>query len=136
MLMACAALSLMTSVAAAAPQSGKDGPVQQYGGPVSQKPSLPPLNLTDDQRQKIAQAIAARDTSVSFKLKTAKPAQNFQPGVHVKLPKALKPHPFPRPLIYALPELKRYDYVKFKSDVLIVNPLNREIVDVLPLGNG
>src|SRR5690242_12283896 len=56
MLMACAALSLMTSIAVAAPKTGRDGPVQQYGGPVSQKPSLPPLSLSDPQRQQIAQA--------------------------------------------------------------------------------
>jgi len=136
MILAGAALICLTGIAAAAPSSGKTSPVQQQGGPVSQKQTAPPLNLSDDQRQQIQQAIAARDTSVSFGLKTAKSAQNFAPAVHAKLPKALKPHPFPRPLIYKLPVLKRYDYVKFKNDVLIVNPLNREIVDVLPMGNG
>ena len=135
-ILACAALTCMMSMAAAEPSSGKTGPVQQQGGPVSQKQTAPPLNLSDSQRQQIQQAIAARDTSVSFGLKTAKPAQNFAPAVHAKLPKALKPHPFPRPLIYKLPVLKLYDYVKFKNDVLIVNPMSREIVDVLPMGNG
>jgi|SRR5215813_7433445 len=135
-LIACAALTFATSIAAAAPNTGKSGPVQQNGGPVSQKASVPPLSLSDGQRKQIQQALAAEHTAVSFGLKSAKSAQAFEPAVHAKLPKALRPHPFPRPLIYALPVLKHYDYVKFKSDVLIVNPLNREIVDVLPTGNG
>src|SRR5262249_465867 len=83
-MLAGAALIYLTSIAAAAPSSAKTGPVQQQGGPVSQKQTAPPLSLSDDQRQQIRQAIAARDTSVSFALKSAKPAQNFAPAVHAK----------------------------------------------------
>ena len=51
-----------------------------------------------------------------------------------KLPKALKAHPLPRPLVYKLPVLKQYEYVKFKDQVLIVNPMTKEIVDVFSQG--
>src|SRR5262249_33576546 len=135
-LIACAALTFATSIAAAAPNTGKSGPVQQNGGPASPKASGPPPSLSARPPERNHQAPAAGHHAVSFGLKSAKSAQAFEPAVHAKLPKALRPHPFPRPLIYALPVLKHYDYVKFKSDVLIVNPLNREIVDVLPTGNG
>ena len=36
------------------------------------------------------------------------------------------------PLIYQMPELKRYTYLKFKRQVLIINPMTRTIVDMFP----
>jgi hypothetical protein len=42
----------------------------------------------------------------------------------------LKPHALPPPLIYEIPKLKRYSYLKFKGKVLLVNPMSRKIVDM------
>jgi hypothetical protein len=44
----------------------------------------------------------------------------------------LKLHPLPQPLIYEMQPLKRYTYLKFKHQVLIVNPMTRKIVDMFP----
>src|SRR5262249_27026469 len=98
---ACAAMVCSISVAAAA-SGDNSGAVPQQGGPGSQHVSAPPLNLTDEQRQKIQQSVAGQHAQVSFQLKTAKPAQSFQPTVHAKLPKQLKPHPFPQSLFETL----------------------------------
>jgi hypothetical protein len=47
-------------------------------------------------------------------------------------PSDLKLHPLPQPLIYEMLPLKRYTYLKFKHQVLIVNPMTRKIVDMFP----
>jgi hypothetical protein len=42
----------------------------------------------------------------------------------------VKAHPLPRPLIDQLPELKQYTYVKFKDQILVINPMTQKIVDL------
>jgi hypothetical protein len=62
-----------------------------------------------------------------------KSAASFEPAVGGKLPKGVLAQPLPRPLIYELPTLREYTYVKFRDQILIVNPLTNEIVDMFPL---
>ena len=101
---------------------------------ISQKSSVPPLQLSQGQRAKIKRAVRSEDTEISFALKEAKTAANFQPSVGAKVPGALKLHPLPRPLVYEIQPLERYTYVKFRHQVLVVNPMTREIVDMFPEG--
>jgi hypothetical protein len=54
------------------------------------------------------------------------------PSGGANVPAALRLHPLPRPLVYQMPALKRYTYMKFKHQVLIVNPMTRTIVDTFP----
>jgi hypothetical protein len=67
--------------------------------------------------------LSGKNTEVSFLLKTTKPA---------KIPSGLKAHALPPPLIYEMPVLKRYTYLKFKGQVLIVNPMSSQIADMFP----
>jgi hypothetical protein len=125
--------ALVNQAAAQNRDTAGPGAVPQSGRPaVSQKPSLPPLQLSPGQRTKIQQAVSSKDTEVSFALKSAKGAQNFQPSVGAKVPGAVKLHPLPRPLVNQMQPLKRYTYVKFKQQVLLVNPMTRKIVDMFP----
>jgi hypothetical protein len=96
----------------------------------AQKPPVPPLALSQAQRERIRQAVSSGDIEVSFALKSAKGAESFEPSVGAKVPNALKLHPLPPPLIYRMQPLKRYTYIKFKHQVLIVNPMTRQIVDM------
>jgi hypothetical protein len=129
--------ALCVALLAVATAAGQDRSTSQPGDviqsvppPVSQKPQLPPLNLTDDQRAKIKQVLSTKNTEVTFGLKTTKPAQSFDPAVGAKIPAGLKAHSLPPPLIYEMPTLKRYSYLKFKGQVLIVNPMTGAIVDM------
>jgi hypothetical protein len=118
---------------AAAQSSGNPQPgdvIQSVPPPVSQKPKLPPLNLSDDQRARIKHVLSSQNTEVTFQLSTTKPAQGFDPKVGAKIPTALKAHSLPPPLIYEMPALKRYTYLKLKGRVLIVNPMTGTIVDM------
>jgi hypothetical protein len=121
-----ASLALTCAVAA---QSRPGGVIQSVPPPVAQNPKPPPLHLTDDQRARIRQALSGEDTEVSFALKNAKPSQGFAPSVGAKVPSGLHPLALPQPLVRQMPQLKRYSYLKFKGEVLIVDPMTRKIVD-------
>src|SRR5262249_51626133 len=65
-----------------------------------------------------------------FHFKTAKGAKCLEPSAGKKVPSRSKLPPPPQPLIYRMQPLKRYTYIKFKHQVLIVNPMTRKIVDM------
>lgn len=106
--------------------------IQSVPPPVAQNPSPPPLQLSDQQKAKIKQVLQGKDTEVTFSQKTTKPAQSFNPTIGAKIPSALKAHALPPPLIYEMPALKQYTYLKFKGQVLIINPVTGKIVDMFP----
>ena len=103
---------------------------QNIPPPVSQKRTVAPLKLSDEDRAQIRQALGLEDTEVGFALKTAKGAKDFEPSVGAKLPPGLAMHPLPQPLLVQMPQLKPYTYVKLKQQVLIVNPMTRQIADM------
>src|SRR5690242_2293564 len=85
---------------ASAQETPGTGAIPQNVPPaIAQKQSVPPLALSQSQREKIGAAVRAEDTEVSFALKNAKAAQSFQSSVGTKLPKGLSLHPLPQPLI-------------------------------------
>jgi hypothetical protein len=133
----CACVAMVTVCISVSRADAEDrntanpGAMTQSTSPTAaQKPSLPPLALSQAQRERIRQAVSSEDTEVSFALKSAKAAESFEPSVGAKVPGALKLHPLPRPLTYQMQPLKRYTYIKFKHQVLIVNPMTRKIVDM------
>jgi Protein of unknown function (DUF1236) len=105
---------------------------QNVPPPISQNQSVPPLALSQAQREKIGVAVRSQDTEVSFALKNAKATQSFEPSVGAKVPKGLSLHPLPQPLVAEIKPLEQYTYVRFKHRVLIVNPMTRDIVDMFP----
>jgi hypothetical protein len=120
------------SAAQAAGEKAAPGVVQSVPPVVASSSHLPPLDLSDAQRSRIAGVLSEQDTAVSFALKNAKSAKSFEPRVGEKIPSGLKGHPLPPPLIYEMPVLKRYTYVKFKDRTLILNPMTHKIVEILP----
>jgi len=103
---------------------------QNIPPPVSQKRTVAPLKLSDEDRAKIRQALGSENTEVSFALKKAKGAKDFAPSIGAKLPPGVALHQLPQPLLAQMPQLKPYTYVKFKQQVLIVNPMTRQIADM------
>src|SRR5690348_13081947 len=126
------------SLAAPAMAAGNGTPsqpgavIQSVPPPVAQNPSPPPLQLSDQQKAKIKQVLAGKNTEVTFSLKTTKPAQSFNPTIGAKIPTSLKAHALPPPLNQEMPALKEYTYLKFKGQVLIINPMTGKIVDMFP----
>jgi hypothetical protein len=128
------ALALAVPAIAAGPGSG--AVEQTVPPPVAQNPKPPPLQLSADQRAKIQQALKGENTEVQFSLKSNKPSQGFAPSVGAKIPAGLHPHTLPPPLLAEMPALKRYTYLKFKQQVLIIDPMSRKIVDMFAEANG
>ena len=94
--------------------------------------AAPPLHLSDAQRTRISEVLKKQDTEIEATLKKTKSAKSFEPGIDKKLPAALKGQAFPRPLITEMPEVRQYTYIKFKGQVLIINPMTHKIVDMFP----
>jgi len=129
-------LALAVAVPAIAAGPGSGAVEQTIPPPVSQDAKPPPLHLSDDQRAKIQQVLKGENTEVQFSLKSNKPAESFQPSVGAKIPAGLHPHTLPPPLLAEMPALKHYTYLKFKQQVLIVDPMSRKIVDLFAEANG
>ena len=82
-------VSTLAVTAAAAQSSGNSRPgdvIQTVPPPVSQKPQLPPLDLTDGQRAQVKHVLMTQNTEVTFQLKTTKPAKSFDPTVGAQDP--------------------------------------------------
>ena len=129
----CAASYAAPAMAAENGNASQPGAViQSVPPPVAQNPSPPPLQLTDQQKAKIKQVLQGENTDVTFSLSTTKPTQSFNPTIGAQIPSALKAHTLPPPLIDEMPALKQYTYLKFKGQVLIINPMTGKIADIFP----
>jgi len=117
-------LALLGALALAAPAAAKSpAPSNTVAGEVAEKP---PLKLTDEQKQKVVQAITGKDS-------LEKVPDGFTPAVGAKVPtqKKLHEHPLPRPLVYEIPVLKNYYYVQLADKVLIVDPMTKKVAEVI-----
>jgi hypothetical protein len=110
--------------------------IQSKGAGVPVSGTVSALNLSDAQRQRIVEVLSTKDTDVDLNLKEHKDSKSFEAKIDEKLPKDFKGQAFPLPLITEMPAIRQYEYLKFKGDVLVVNPLTGKIVDKFPEKNG
>ena len=85
----------------------------------------PPLQLSDQQRRKIQDALVTAHSA-------QKTPDKFEAKVGVKIPTALKLDAMPAPLTNQEPVLKQYDFVKLDNDLLVVDPMDSTVVAVIP----
>ena len=85
----------------------------------------PPLQLSDQQRRKIQDALVSAHSA-------QKTPDKFEAKVGEKVPTALKLDAMPAPLINEEPVLKQYDFVKLENDLLVVDPMDSTVVAVIP----
>ena len=85
----------------------------------------PPLQLSDEQRRKIQDALVTAHSA-------QKTPENFEAKVGTRVPTKLKLDAMPAPLINEEPVLKQYDFVKLDNDLLVVDPMNSNVVAVIP----
>ena len=122
---------LLGGTALSPAQSRAQGAVELSNGTkVPQNPSLPKLNLTNQQREHIRKTVLTEHNEVEFRLAAAKSAKDFNPAVGATLPKGVKAQSLPTPVLSQIPELRDYMYVKMKDQVLIVNGMTNKIVDM------
>lgn len=85
----------------------------------------PPLQLNDQQRAAIQNALVAEHTQ-------QKAPKDFKPQVGATPPKGIKIDVMPQALAHQLPVLKEYGYAKTASDILVIDPMSKGIVAVIP----
>jgi hypothetical protein len=121
MICCCAALILLAASATAQNNQPTIQPNDLNAG-AQQKP---PLQLSDEQRGKIQDALVTAHSA-------QKTPDKFEAKVGTKIPTALKLDAMPAPLINEEPVLKQYNFVKLENDLLVVDPMNSMIVAVIP----
>ena len=122
------ALALMT-LPALAQETAKDKPTIHPTELMAEKAQRPPLQLDDRQKAEIRAAVDLQDTA-------QKAPKDFRPTVGGEVPKAITMHAMPLPLLERLPSLKQYDYAKLEHEVLVIDPMAKKIVAILPGAGG
>ena len=113
---------ILLSVSATAQNT--DAPIQPNELTATAK-EKPPLQLSDQQRRKIQDALVTAHSA-----QTA--PDKFEDKVGQKIPTKLKLDAMPAPLINQEPVLKQYDFVKLENELLVVDPMDSTIVAVIP----
>lgn len=86
----------------------------------------PQLQLNDHQRTAIQDALETENTE-------QKAPDKFEPKVGDALPATMTLDAMPEPLIQREPSLKQYGYAKLSKDVLVLDPMKKTIIAVIPL---
>lgn len=93
--------------------------------PLTVEAKKPPLQLDDQQRTAIQNALVAEHTQ-------QKAPKDYKPQVGETPPKGIKIDAMPQALGRQLPVLNQYGYAKTASDILVIDPMSRKIVAVMP----
>jgi hypothetical protein len=84
-----------------------------------------PLKLDDKQKAAIRDGLVAVHTQ-------QKGPKDFKPQVGAKLPKPLKLDTLPEDLARKDPAFKELDYAKTATDILVLDPMTKTIIAVIP----
>src|SRR5690349_15966451 len=116
-----AALVLLAVPAAAQNDTSKTiDPVE-----LSKQVKGPPAQISDEQRDAIQNALVAVHTQ-------QKAPKDFNPQVGQALPSPLKVDTLPQDLVRKQAALKEYGYAKTEKDILLLDPMSKKIVAVIP----
>lgn len=126
-LMTFAILGATTVVAAA------QAPTQRPPTPGAQTPSTSApsaehkLNLTQQQKQEIMQGLTSEKAESS--------AGGPEVRVGAKLPNTMLPHQMPSNVTAQVPDTKNFEFVKLSDKILLVDPANKMIAEIVPLSS-
>ncbi|MGN6572880.1 MAG: hypothetical protein ACTHLO_15840 [Pseudolabrys sp.] len=88
-------------------------------------PKRAPLKVSDAQQAAIRDGLVAEHTQ-------QKTPDGFKPQVGQALPKTMKVDVMPQDLTRREPSLKQYGYAKTASDILVLDPMSKKIIAVVP----
>lgn len=118
-----AAIALASSFGAAV--AAEHGTMSKSAEPTAMHAMTKPgLDLTKTQ-----QRLAWRDIDRTSRVQTM--PSNFTPSVGANVPGDVVLKPVPAKLARQVSSLKPYDYARFKHELLIVNPTDKKVVDVI-----
>lgn len=124
-LITCAAGALLLlSIPAAAQNSKSDGKTLEPNE-ITVAKDKQTLQLSDQQRATIQEALDAENTQ-------QKTPPNYQPKVGEVLPGTMTVDVMPPRLVEREPSLQPYGYAKLAKDLLVIDPMKKTIVAVIP----
>jgi hypothetical protein len=85
------------------------------------------LNLTSTQEHSIVQSVNKQNA------KAAQLPSGFKAAVGEAVPTSIPLHALPSDAASQVPAAKLYEYAKLQNQLLIVNPKDRKIVDIIAL---
>ena len=95
-------------------------------GPRSGAESIQPrLNLTQQQKQAVNRGLSDQPSQNA--------AADLQIRVGEPLPSSITPHVMPKSVTEPVPETKWYEFVKLPDRVLMVDPKDRSIAEIIPI---
>jgi Spy/CpxP family protein refolding chaperone len=119
------ALSLIGSVTLAAAQTSSPGQPDRAPGMSSGRTTThEQLQLTPTQKSKIFQAVIREQGKVT-------PPPNVTASVGAEVPASIELHMLPDDAVADAPAAKAYRYTIVQNQVVLVDPINMRIVDVI-----
>jgi hypothetical protein len=132
-------LLIAPGMAAAAPQGNNQHPAavmqsNTTGSATSVPQAVKSLKLTDQDRQKIRDAVTKKNDQTTLSKKATQAEKDFKPAVGAKVPSgfAKKSDALPQDLVRQLPVLKEYSYLVYNNQIMIVDPMSKKVVDLFP----
>jgi hypothetical protein len=101
-------------------------PNGQASGPRGSAESIQPrLNLTQQQKQAVNRGLSGEPSQNA--------AADLQMRVGEQLPSSITPHVMPKSVTEPVPETKWYEFAKLPDRVLMVDPRDRSIAEIIPI---
>ena len=118
-------LTLLTSVGIAAGQTSQMGP-NPSSAPTSASTTKPggTLQLSAAQKTSLYQTVAKE------KVKSPPPA-SFKPSLGASVPPSIELYSLPADFTAQVPAAKQYKYTVAQNQVVLVNPTNMTVVDII-----
>ena len=85
----------------------------------------PRLNLTQQQKQAVNRGLSGEPSQNA--------AADLQKRVGEPLPNSITPHVMPKSVTEPVPETKWYEFAKLPDRVLMVDPKDRSIAEIIPI---
>lgn len=98
----------------------------QAGSSVVKAEKKPGVNLSDQQRQMVIDAIVDR------KSHQATPKE-FKPEMGASVPRTVDVHAMPPKIVSDLPALKEYMYAHLDKEIVILDAIEKKVVALIPL---
>ena len=119
------ALVLVGGVGVASAQIGSTPPTVQDGTIGRTDPLSAQLRLSETQKSAIAAAVRREN-------KAAEPSVSFVASVGAPVPPVIELYMLPDAILAEVPAAKTVKYTVVKNQVVLVDPTNMRVVDIIP----
>jgi hypothetical protein len=117
-----AAIALLLLTGAGMPAAGQNSTT--HPGAEANPAAVKDLKLTAAQKQTIY-------TSISNQKQKETAPPDFRAAVGAVVPPSIELQPLPKTIVELIPELKDYEYAMVANQVLVVDPKNKHVIEII-----